>query len=58
MKKMDEKLAEKRTAVLMEGWADLTEEQRDGFTNAIKGLSTWNRIAKEFGKKEGKEKIA
>lgn len=57
MKKMDEKVAEKRTAVLMEGWADLTEEQRDGFTSAIKGLSTWNKITKEFGKKEN-EKIA
>ena len=41
--------------VLMEGWADLTEEQRDGFTSAIKGLSTWNKITKEFGKKDGKE---
>lgn len=57
MKKTDEKLAEKRTAVLMESWADLTEEQRDGFANAIKGLSTWNKIVKEYIKKEN-EKIA
>lgn len=57
MKKMDEKLAEKRTAVLMEGWADLTEEQRDVFAKAISGLSAGNKIMKEFGKKEN-EKIA
>lgn len=45
------------TAVLMEGWADLTEEQRDVFAKAISGLSAGNKIMKEFGKKEN-EKIA
>lgn len=43
--------------VLMEGWADLTEEQRDVFAKAISGLSAGNKIMKEFGRKEN-EKIA